>query len=306
MGTASGPAALGKTHYHWEMDEILIIAPKVHDLGGFSVRRALPQAQARSVGPFVFFDHMGPTRFAPGKGIDVRPHPHIGLATVTYLFEGAIEHRDTLGNVRTIRPGDVNWMTAGRGIAHSERTPAAERTGSHALHGIQTWVALPLHDEETAPSFHHHEAAELPHWDADGVRLRLIAGASFGRRSPVKTFSPMFYLAAEFDAGASLVLPAEYAERAVYATDAPLRVAENELPAMRLAMLPAGREVRISCTAPARVMLCGGEPPDGERHLWWNFVSSSRERIERAKADWSAQRFGQVPGETEFIPLPQR
>ena len=287
------------------MDNIVIVETKLHDLGGFSVRRALPQLRARRAGPFVFFDHMGPARFAPAQGMDVRPHPHIGLATVTYLFEGAIEHRDNLGNVRTIRPGDVNWMTAGSGIVHSERTPAIERAAGHAIHGIQTWIALPRRDEEIAPSFFHHAVDELPQWEADGVRLRLIVGHAFGRRSPVRIFSPMFYLAAEFSAGGSLVLPPEHAERAIYATDAPLRLVDVELPAMHLAMLPAGRDVEIRADATARVLLFGGAPLDGERHLWWNFVSSSRERIERAKADWAAQRYAPVPGETEFIPLPQ-
>ena len=185
----------------------LIIDPKIHDLGGFSVRRVLPHVSARHVGPFVFFDHMGPATFAPRNGIDVRPHPHIGLATVTYLFEGAIEHRDSLGFVQTIRPGDVNWMTAGRGIAHSERTPAAERAAGHALHGIQVWVALPRDAEEVEPSFHHHDAGQLPRFDRDGVALRLVVGTAFGLRSPVLTFSEMFYLGAEFPQGRRCACP---------------------------------------------------------------------------------------------------
>ncbi len=265
----------------------------------------LPHRFARHAGPFVFFDHMGPARFSPGLGIDVRPHPHIGLATVTYLFEGAIEHRDNLGNVRTIRPGDVNWMTAGRGIVHSERSPAAERAAGHLLHGIQTWVALPRAAEEIEPNFHHHAAAELPAWEQGGVRLRLIAGEAFGRHAPVQTFSSMFYLAAEFSAGAAMILPTEHIERAVYTTDTDLSIAGTPLARGHMAILPAGADVEISAVAPARVILCGGDPPDGERHLWWNFVSSSRERIERAKADWSAMRYAPVPGESEFIPLPQ-
>jgi redox-sensitive bicupin YhaK (pirin superfamily) len=285
----------------------LIIAPRVHDLGGgFNVRRVLPHASARHVGPFVFFDHMGPVRFEPGTGIDVRPHPHIGLATVTYLFEGAIEHRDSLGYVQTIRPGDVNWMTAGRGIVHSERTPAVERAAGHGVHGIQVWVALPREAEEVEPSFHHHPGDTLPTFEHDGVALRLVVGTAFGRTAPVRTFAPIFYLGAEFPAGSTLRLPAEHAERAVYAADAPLSVGGVRVEPEQLAVLPAGGEVTISAEAPARAILFGGAPLDGDRHLWWNFVSSSRERIEQAKADWAQSRFAMVPGDPEFIPLPER
>jgi len=287
------------------MDAITVIEPKAHDLGGFTVRRVLPQLRARRVGPFVFFDHMGPAVFVPGQGMDVRPHPHIGLATVTYLFEGAIEHRDNLGNVQTIRPGDVNWMTAGRGIVHSERTPTVERAAGQHTHGIQTWVALPKDAEEAAPEFHHHAAASLPAWESNGVRLRLVAGEAFGYRSPVHTFSRLFYVAVEFPAGGSLVVPAEHIERAVYATDAPLSVGGVELAVAHMAVLPARMDVEIRAAQPARVILCGGDPLDGDRHLWWNFVSSSRERIEKAKADWAAMRYAPIPGEAEFIPLPQ-
>jgi redox-sensitive bicupin YhaK (pirin superfamily) len=286
-------------------EKIIIIDPKVHDLGGFQVRRALPHINARHVGPFVFFDHMGPAKFASGEGIDVRPHPHIGLATVTYLYEGAIEHRDSLGNVLTIRPGDVNWMTAGSGIAHSERSPMAERAAGHGLHGIQTWVALPQSAEETDPSFHHHAAAELPETHTDGVRLRLIVGEAFGMRSPVKTFSRMFYIAAEFTAGSSLVLAPDYTERAVYAADSAIWIGDIEIAQGKLAVLPAGTDVPIRAANAARAIIFGGEPLDGDRHLWWNFVSSSRDRIERAKADWAESRFPAVVGETEFIPLPR-
>jgi redox-sensitive bicupin YhaK (pirin superfamily) len=286
------------------MNTIVVIDPKVHDLGGFEVRRALPHLQARHVGPFVFFDQMGPARFAGGTGIDVRPHPHIGLATVTYLYDGAIEHRDSLGTVQTIRPGDVNWMTAGRGISHSERTPAQERADGHALHGIQVWVALPHDAEEVEPSFHHHAAAELPITQRDGVTLRLIIGAALGMQSPVKTFSRMFYIAAEFTAGSALVVPPEFAERAVYTADASLLIDDTELPPQKLAVLPAGTSVTIRAATSARALIFGGDALDGERHLWWNFVSSSRDRIDRAKDDWVHQRFGTVVGETEFIPLP--
>ena len=284
--------------------DIIVIDPKVHDLGGFSVRRVLPHLRARRVGPFVFFDHMGPAQFKAGQGIDVRPHPHIGLATITYLFSGAIEHRDSLGSVRTIRPGDVNWMTAGRGIVHSERTPAAERAGGHALHGIQIWVALPQDAEETEPSFHHHPVTELPAFELGDVKLRLVTGEAFGRCAPVVTFSPMFYLAAEFAANSAIRLPPEHAERAVYATDKPLRVAGVAIVPGQLAVLPPGGDVEIRADEGGHAILFGGASLDGDRHLWWNFVSSSRDRIERAKADWAAMRFTPVPGETEFIPLP--
>lgn len=283
---------------------VAIFDPKVHDLGGFQVRRLLPQLRARHIGPFVFFDHMGPAQFAPGHGIDVRPHPHIGLATVTYLFRGAVEHRDSLGNVQTIRPGDVNWMTAGRGIVHSERSPAREREAGDFVHGIQTWVALPQHAEEVEPSFHHHAASSLPDFTFGDANLTLIVGTAFGRTSPVATFSNMFYLAAQIPAGGTMILPAEHVERAVYAADAALRIGSAELVPTQLAVLPKGEDVEIRAKTAAQVILCGGAPLDGERHLYWNFVSSSRERIERAKADWKAMRFPAVPGETEFIPLP--
>ena len=287
-------------------ESILIIDPLEHDLGdGFKVRRALPHNFARHVGPFVFFDHMGPVEFTPGRGVDVRPHPHIGLATVTYLFDGAIEHRDSLGYVQTIRPGDVNWMTAGRGIQHSERTPGAERAAGHALHGIQVWVALPDEAEEAEASFHHHPAATLPVIRRDGVVMRLVVGSAFGQRSPAATFSEMFYLGTELDSGASLNLPPEHAERAVYAVDQALDVGGVELRAGQIAILPRGVDVVIRAPAAAKAIIFGGQPV-GERHMWWNFVSSSRERIEQAKADWLAARFGQIPGETEFIPLPDR
>ena len=280
---------------------------KVHDLGdGFNVRRILPHIQARHVGPFVFFDHMGPVQFAPGRGIDVRPHPHIGLATVTYLFDGAIRHRDNLGSVQDIRPGDVNWMTAGRGIVHSERTPDAERAAGHAVHGIQIWVALPREAEEVAPEFHHHPAATLPVIEGDGVHLRLVVGDALGLRSPVRVFAPMFYLAAEFSAGGYFTLPAEYPERAVYALDAPLALDGAILQAGQMAVLAPGHPVEITASQPARAVFFGGAPLDGERHLYWNFVSSSRERIEQAKQDWVAQRFARISGETEFIPLPSK
>jgi redox-sensitive bicupin YhaK (pirin superfamily) len=283
---------------------VTVVDPRPHDLGGFSVRRVLPHLKARHVGPFVFFDHMGPASFPAGNGIDVRPHPHIGLATVTYLFEGAIQHRDSLGSVQIIRPGDVNWMTAGRGIVHSERTPPQERAAGHRLHGIQVWVALPRHAEESEPSFFHHASAALPRIERDGVVLQLVLGSAYGQRSPVLTFSEMFYLGAEFTARSTLRLPAEHVERGVYVADAPLVVDGTEIVPGQLAILAPGVDIDIHAATAARAIFFGGDPLDGERHLWWNFVSSSRERIDRAKGDWRAERFGKVPGETEFIPLP--
>lgn len=283
------------------------IKPREHDLGGFSVRRVLPHALCRMVGPFVFFDHMGPARFEPGQGIDVRPHPHIGLATVTYLFEGVITHRDSLGVIQDIQPGDVNWMTAGRGIVHSERSPAGVRGAGHRLHGIQTWIALPEADEEIEPGFWHHPGADLPRWQQDGVDLTLIAGSSVGKQAPTRTCSPMFYLAADFLPGSSLGLDDEHAERAVYVVEGELSVAGDAQPVVagEMAVLQPGGDVVLQASAAARVMLCGGAPLAGRRFVWWNFVSSRPERIEQAKRDWQEGRFPDVPGETEFIPLPE-
>lgn len=284
----------------------LIITPRSRDLGeGFMVRRILPYAKRRHVGPFVFFDHMGPADFAPGHGLDVRPHPHIGLATVTYLFEGEIMHRDSLGVVQPIRPGDVNWMVAGRGIVHSERTRDELRRSGSALHGIQSWLALPQSQEETAPDFRHHPAASLPEIELPGARMRLIAGKAFGAASPVQTFAPMFYLDAVLDDEAVLPLPEEYEERAVYVAIGMVVLDGERYEAGSMLVLKPGSRPRITAQGPARLMLLGGAPLDGERHLWWNFVSSSKERIERAKADWRAGRFAMVPGDPEFIPLPE-
>jgi redox-sensitive bicupin YhaK (pirin superfamily) len=280
------------------------IKPHVKDLGGFSVKRLLPSSVARMVGPFIFFDHMGPATFAPGQGVDVRPHPHIGLATVTYLFDGTIDHRDSLGTIQPIHAGDVNWMTAGSGIAHSERTPAGLRAGGSSLHGIQTWVALPREHENTAPAFEHHPAATLPEVGLPGVRLRVIAGTAYGRTAPATTFSELFYVAAEIDAGASFAVPADHQERAVYAVDGAIAIDGEPVANGFMALLEAGKEVRIDAAGKARVMLLGGAPLEGERFIWWNFVSSSRQAIERAKEQWRAGQFGAVPGETEWIPLP--
>jgi redox-sensitive bicupin YhaK (pirin superfamily) len=243
---------------------------------------------------------------APGEGLDVRPHPHIGLATVTYLFEGEILHRDSVGSVQPIRPGDVNWMTAGRGIVHSERTPPALRAAGARVHGIQTWVALPRAHEEAPPAFAHHAAATLPVVELPGITVRVIAGTALGARSPVEVFSATLYAAAELAPGARLVLPPEHEERAVYLVEGAASVAGVALEPGAMAVLASGADVEVRASAPSIVMLVGGAKMDGARFIWWNFVSSSRERIEQAKADWREDRFPSVPGETERIPLPEK
>ena len=283
-----------------------VLKPHTRDLGDFEVRRLLPGFPTRMVGPFIFFDHMGPKRFAPGQGIDVRPHPHIGLATVTYLFEGEILHRDSLGSVQRIEPGDVNWMTAGRGIVHSERTAPEDRAIGRNLHGIQSWVALPQEHESADPSFSHHPKSSLPLVTLPGVQMRLIAGTAFGKRAPTPTFSEMFYLGTELETGAGFELPAEHEERAVYVVEGDVRIAGGTVEPFHLAVLNGDRPVEIRAATPARLMLLGGARMDGDRHIWWNFVASSRQLIEDAKARWREQDFPAVPGETEFIPLPDR
>src|SRR3954454_23609840 len=281
-----------------------IIDSRRRDLGGFEVRRILPYGGGRMVGPFIFLDHMGPVQFASGTGIDVRPHPHICLATVTYLFEGEIEHRDSLGIVQTIRPGEVNWMTAGSGIAHSERTGAALRAQGHTLHGLQSWVALPLDAEETEPAFHHFSASQLPVHRQDGVVVRLIAGNAFDLRSPVPVFSSMFYADVVMQAGASLAMPDDHAERAAYIVEGEVEVDGSTFAAGSLLLFEEGKSARLRAVDASRVAVLGGAPLEGPRHIWWNFVASSAERIERAKSDWAKGRFARIPGETEFIPLP--
>ena len=281
-----------------------VIVPRTNDIGGLEVRRALPSAQRRMVGPFVFLDQMGPAMLRAGTGLDVRPHPHIGLATVTYLFEGEILHRDSLGTMQLIRPGEVNWMTAGRGIAHSERTAIEARAADKNLFGIQMWVALPKQHEETAPAFVHHAAGDLPTLEGEGKHIRLIAGALYGSRAPVATFSAMFYADAILEAGARIEIPAEHEERAVYVVTGRIEVAGDAFDAGRLLVFRPGDAITVAASEPSRILLLGGEPMDGPRHLWWNFVSSSKERIEQAKQDWRAGHFDPVPGETEFIPLP--
>ncbi|WP_072620975.1 pirin family protein [Spirulina major] len=280
-----------------------IIPPHIQDLGGFAVRRLLPNAAVSMIGPFIFFDHIGPADFPPGHGVDVRPHPHINLATVTYLFAGSILHRDSLGTVQEIWPGAVNWMTAGRGIVHSERSPASERALESQLHGIQTWIALPDADEEAPPSFSHHPATTIPTWTADGVTAVLIAGTYGGQTSPVPVFSPLVYLDLQFTPGGRFTLKPEGSDRALYSVTPGLSVDGQPLAHHHLLVLDSGQAVEITATAPARCLVIGGEPL-GVRHKWWNFVSSRRDRIEQAKRDWVAGNFDPVPGETEFIPLP--
>ncbi|PSF30598.1 hypothetical protein C7H19_23540 [Aphanothece hegewaldii CCALA 016] len=281
-----------------------IIEPHVQDLGGFQARRLLPSEILTQVGPFIFFDHLGPAVFPPGKGVDVRPHPHINLATVTYLFDGVLLHRDSLGSVQEIAPGAVNWMTAGRGIVHSERTPDAQRQQEKTLHGIQTWVALPDEHEETIPWFRHHRASDLPTWQHAGVSLTLIAGEAYGRVSPVPTFSPMIYLDVKLEPKAQLTLPGNYTEQAIYTVTEGLDIDGVPMEQHRLITLVTGASLNISATHPARCIIVGGEPV-GKRYKWWNFVSSRLERIEQAKQDWKEGRFEGVPKETEFIPLPE-
>jgi redox-sensitive bicupin YhaK (pirin superfamily) len=290
------------------MDPVIrtIIRPRSRDLGGFSVRRVLPAPGMQMVGPFIFFDHMGPAEFAPGTGIDVRPHPHIGLATVTYLFEGSLLHRDSLGVVQSIEPGAVNWMTAGRGIVHSERTADEPRRTGHRIHGIQAWVALPLHAEDAEPSFRHHPAATLPEFSWEDAHLRIVAGSAFGRSAPVGVAVPTLYVEVRLPAGGRLTVPPEHEERCVYLVEGSLRAEGAAIEAGSMAVLEPDAEAVLHATADSRMMLAGGQRADGPRHIWWNFVASSRERIERAKQEWSEGRFAKVPGETEFIPLPER
>jgi redox-sensitive bicupin YhaK (pirin superfamily) len=285
-----------------------VIEARIRDLGGgFNVRRVLPSPARRLVGPFVFFDHMGPVVLPPGKGMDVRPHPHINLATVTYLFEGEIVHRDSLGSHQTIRPGDINWMTAGRGIAHSERSGDELRKDGFRLHGLQLWVALPKAYEEREPDFTHHPAATLPTVERPGARIRVLAGKVYGAVSPVRTFSPLFYADAALEPGSELSVTDEYPERAVYVADGALRCGTDRIEPGRMIVFSEGVSATLRAESASHVVMLGGTPLDGPRHIWWNFVSSSKERIEEAKRDWKAGRFPKIPGDDqEFIPLPER
>jgi len=281
----------------------LQISPRPRDLGGFTVRRLLPAPERRMVGPFIFFDEMGPAVFPPGEGIDVRPHPHIGIATITYLFDGEIMHRDSLGYAQPIRPGAVNLMTAGRGIVHSERA-GSDRDVEASMHGIQSWIALPDGMEEIAPAFAHTPADQLPEIAAGGATLRLILGEAFGAVSPVRTYSKTLYAEALVPAGERLALPLEFTERAVYVISGSVTVDGEEYGTGLMAVFRTGAPAELVATADTRLMLIGGEPVGG-RTIWWNFVSSSKQRIEQAKRDWREGRFDRIEGDDEFIPLPE-
>jgi redox-sensitive bicupin YhaK (pirin superfamily) len=283
-----------------------VIVPRSRDLGGgFVVRRALPAVERQMVGPFIFFDQMGPTLLSAGQGLDVRPHPHIGLATVTYLLEGRILHRDSLGNVQEIVPGEINWMTAGRGIAHSERSPLEDRQRPQPISGFQIWVALPTQFEEVAPSFSHTSGSSLPVIEGDGARARVMVGGFEGVRSPVKTLSEMFYGDVTLSPGAVWKLHRDDDERAAYIISGEVELDGQVFSSGQMPVFAPGREVVIRSPGHSRLLVFGGEPMEGHRHMWWNFVSSSKERLEQARADWRERRFAEVPGETERIPLPE-
>jgi redox-sensitive bicupin YhaK (pirin superfamily) len=282
----------------------LVIRPRPRDLGGFSVRRVLPTAERRMVGPWIFFDHMGPVEFPAGRGVDVRPHPHINLATVTYLFEGEILHRDSLGNQMPIAPGDINLMVAGSGIVHSERERPEVRSAPHRLHGLQLWLALPAADEETDATFDHYSAADLPAVRVDGVAIRVMMGTAYGVTSPVKVFARTLYAEAHLQPGQAITLP-EAEERAVYVAAGELRARDDVIAEHAMAVFGPGNGIVLTAAAPSRIAIIGGENV-GHRHIEWNFVSSRKERIEQAKRDWKEARFPTVPGdEVEFIPLPE-
>ncbi|MBS0535125.1 MAG: pirin family protein [Proteobacteria bacterium] len=285
-----------------------VVVPRTVDLGdGFSVRRALPSARSRMVGPFIFFDHFGPAEFRAGTGLDVRPHPHIGLSTVSYLFDGEIMHRDSLGTELAIRPGEVNWMTAGRGIVHSERTDGALRTAGSPIHGLQMWVALPAAAEEIAPGFVHHATAEFPIVEDAGKTVRVVVGSLYGASSPVPVLHETMFGDIVLRAGASLPIDSDHEERALYVIDGTIDIAGDKFEPGRLLVFKPGDKLTVTAASDAHVVLLGGAPMDGPRHIWWNFVSSRKERIEQAKADWKAGHFDKVPGdEIEFIPLPEK
>jgi redox-sensitive bicupin YhaK (pirin superfamily) len=283
----------------------LVIVPRARDIGGFEVRRALPHGKRQMVGPFIFFDQMGPVQFIAGQGMDVRPHPHIGLATVTYLFDGRIMHRDSEGNALEITPGAMNLMTAGSGIAHSERTPGDARASGIAMSGIQSWIALPREREEIAPSFQNFSAADLPTVDDGSLYARVIAGNAFGKRSPVGMVSDWFYAEVLLDAGAAAPLDPDYEERAIYLVEGEIEIAGDRFEGSRLLIFRPGDRITVRALSRARMMFLGGAALEGPRYIWWNFVSSRKERIEQAKEEWKTGRFKPVPGESEFIPLPQ-
>lgn len=285
----------------------LVVVPRSVDLGDFAVRRALPHSTRRTVGPFVFFDHFGPAEFKAGNGLDVRPHPHIGLSTLTYLYDGEIIHRDTLGVQAAIHPGEVNWMTAGRGIVHSERTAPERRVEGEPLHGLQLWVAMPAKEEEIEPSFVHLGGEELPFFEGEGKAVRVVAGTIFGRTSPLKTTSETIFADISLAAGAALPLDADYEERAIYVSTGEISIDEDRFGAGQLLIFRPGDRLTVRAEQPSRIAVLGGAPLDGRRYVWWNFVSSRRERIEQAKEEWKQGHFGKIPGdEIEFIPLPEK
>jgi redox-sensitive bicupin YhaK (pirin superfamily) len=287
----------------WGAHDGILLEARVRDLGGFTVRRLLPARARRLVGPFIYFDEMGPVGFAPGEGLDVPPHPHVGLETVTYLFEGEILHRDSLGSLQSILPGDINWMSAGRGIVHSERSAPEARRRSARLHGLQLWVGLPRAVEEKDPRFRHHPASELPGLERAGARLRVLAGRAYGVESPVLTASPLFYVDASVPAGAELELPDGHEDRAVYVVSGSL---VGGIGPGRMVVFPPGPRGPLRADSDVRAVLLGGAPLDGPRHIEWNFVSSDPARIERAKRDWKEGRFPKVPGDdVEAVPLPE-
>ena len=282
----------------------LVVGPRPRSLEGFTVNRVWPTPRRRLIGPFIFLDHLEPCELAPGKGFDVPPHPHIGLATVTWLFEGELMHADSLGVSQAIRPGELNWMTGGRGIAHSERSTDAERARASRLHGAQAWVALPEADEVAEPTFEHVAANDLPAIERDGARLRLIAGEAYGARSPVRTASPLFYLEARLEPGAALEFPPELGERGIYIVDGAIGIDGDDYDAGCLLVLANDRACEVRACDAATLMLRGGAPLAGPRAIWWNFVASDEARIEAAKRDWAADRFPKVPGDDERMPLP--
>ena len=284
-----------------------VIVPRTVDLGDFAVRRALPSAQTRMVGPFIFFDHFGPAEFHAGNGLDVRPHPHIGLATVTYLFDGEIMHRDSLGTAMAIRPGEVNWMTAGRGIVHSESPQTETRVEGEQTQGLQMWVALPAAREEMDAGFAHHATAEFPVVKENGKNVRVVVGSLYGASSPVPTVHETIFGDVHLKAGASLPLEAGHEERAIYVIEGVVDIAGDKFEPGRLLVFKPGDAATITAVNDTHFVIVGGAPMDGPRHIWWNFVSSRKERIEQAKADWKAGHFDKVPGdEIEFIPLPDK
>jgi redox-sensitive bicupin YhaK (pirin superfamily) len=284
-----------------------VIVPRTADLGAFEVRRALPSARTRMVGPFIFFDHFGPAEFRGGNGLDVRPHPHIGLATVTYLFDGEIMHRDSLGTAVAIRPGEVNWMTAGRGIVHSERTRPERRVQGEPIHGLQMWVALPAAKEEMDAGFAHHDGKDFPRIAENGTSVRVVVGSLYGKSSPVPVVHETFFGDVHLASGGTLPLDADHEERALYTISGAIDIAGDVFEPGRLLVFKPGDKLTLKAVQDAHFVILGGAPMDGPRHIWWNFVSSRKDRIEQAKAEWKAGHFGKVPGdEIEFIPLPEQ